>query len=186
MPRKAKNDRREYQHRYYEEHREELRAKQRLNLQKPDIKAKRREYSKQYEATHREQKNKQMREYRHVHPHYGVAGGRNWRRKLRKRVINHFGGKCVWCGFADWRALQIDHINGGGRKAFLNDRPSPVRYHLDLLTAKPGIVYQLLCANCNQIKKYERNETTTKISPFEEIGKALKEGGRVSCESFCM
>lgn len=170
MPRKDKEDRREYQHRYYEEHREELRAKQHLHSQKPEIKAKTKEYSKQYAATHREQKNKQMREYRHTHPHYGIAGSRDWRRRLRQRVINHFGGKCVWCGFNDWRALQIDHINGSGGRARLNDRPSPVRYHLDLLNAEPGLHYQLLCANCNQIKKYERNETTAKSSAFEENG----------------
>ncbi len=178
MPLKDTKTRREYQHRYYEEHREELKTQQHLHSQKPETKAKRREYSKQYVATHREQKNKQMREYRHTHPHYGLDNSRNWRRKLRHRVLDHFGSKCVRCGFSDWRTLQIDHINGGGRKALLNDRPSPVRYHLDLLNAEPGLHYQLLCANCNQIKKYENKEdsswtfrqTKTKTSPLEANG----------------
>lgn len=154
MPRKDKEDRREYQRRYYEEHREELRAQQHLHSQKPETKAKRREYSKQYGATHREQKNKQMREYRHTHPHYDVIRTRNWRRKLRRKVIDHFGGKCVKCGFTDWRALQIDHINGGGREDRLNYRSCPIKYHSKLLTVEPGIDFQLLCANCNQIKIY--------------------------------
>ena len=62
------------------------------------------------------------------------------------------------CGYNDWRALQIDHIKGGGRKSFGTKRPSAIYYHNRLLKEIPGVVYQLLCANCNQIKKYENKE----------------------------
>jgi len=40
LPLKDTKTRREYQHRYYEEHREELKAQQHLHSQKPEIKAK--------------------------------------------------------------------------------------------------------------------------------------------------
>src|SRR3990167_7573567 len=39
-----------------------------------------------------------------------------WRNKLRDEIIIKFGNKCKRCGFNDKRALQIDHVNGGGCK----------------------------------------------------------------------
>jgi len=44
----------------------------------------------------------------------GRATRIRYRRRQRQRVIAALGGKCAKCGFSDWRALQIDHINGGG------------------------------------------------------------------------
>jgi hypothetical protein len=84
------------------------------------------------------------------------ASSRKFRVQLRQSIIAHFGGKCVRCGFADWRALQIDHVKGGGSK----ERKSSTNNHQlykGMLKAPPG-TYQLLCANCNQIKRYEENE----------------------------
>lgn len=34
--------------------------------------------------------------------------------KRRTQVLRALGGKCVQCGFCDPRALQIDHVDGGG------------------------------------------------------------------------
>ena len=74
---------------------------------------------------------------------------------LRKKILEKFGSKCIQCGFNDIRALQVDHINGGGcrewfglgssmrMKAVLNDKENK---------------YQLLCANCNWIKRAEKGE----------------------------
>src|SRR5271157_4917708 len=42
--------------------------------------------------------------------------GKKFRDQLRQDVILIFGGKCIRCGFTDWRALQVDHINGGGTR----------------------------------------------------------------------
>ena len=77
-------------------------------------------------------------------------------RKSRAQVIFHLGAACTKCGFdADWRALQIDHVNGGG----VSDRRSKSwkKYFDSVLTCTTG-EYQLLCANCNFIKRYEKNE----------------------------
>jgi len=87
-----------------------------------------------------------------------IAAGKvvsNRRRELYQRVRAQLklGGKCVRCGFDhDYRALQIDHIAGGGSRRRL--KHDPIKDILAGNTKK----YQLLCANCNWIKRYEMNE----------------------------
>jgi len=79
---------------------------------------------------------------------------------LKDRRIESFemlGNKCSGCGFLDQRAFQIDHIKGKGRQ----DRASDTRAFLRrvLMSLRQGEKkYQLLCANCNQIKCIERGE----------------------------
>ena len=75
-------------------------------------------------------------------------------KKWRDKVIEHFGGRCIKCGFMDKRALQIDHINGGGK----SDRDGKITgFYKKVLKDKSG-KYQLLCANCNLIKRIENRE----------------------------
>lgn len=73
------------------------------------------------------------------------------------------GGKCCVCGFSDFRALQIDHIAGfGGR-----DRRSITRCYCNVVQESflnKENKYQLLCANCNWIKKWENNENILVIN----------------------
>lgn len=55
------------------------------------------------------------------------------------------------------RALQIDHVHGNGAVA----RRSGVKdgkMFRDVLNTTPGYRYQLLCANCNTIKRIENGE----------------------------
>lgn len=85
------------------------------------------------------------------------------RAKRRQKVLNTLGGQCVKCGFADWRALQIDHIYGGGTKArrARNNHNRGAYYQQVMESVKQGLdTYQCLCANCNWIKRYENNETS--------------------------
>ena len=86
---------------------------------------------------------------------------RRYRRKLRFIVLERLGGKCSnpHCDFSDWRALQIDHIKGGGCKELRSK--SQVKYLVmlrDMPIEKLKQNYQLLCANCNWIKRYENDE----------------------------
>ncbi len=83
--------------------------------------------------------------------------------KVRKAILAFFGGVCVRCGFSDSRALQMDHINGdgwkerkhqGGRSQSLNQRYRFIVDDPDAARAR----YQLLCANCNSIKRIENRE----------------------------
>jgi len=80
-------------------------------------------------------------------------------REKRKLILEKLGNKCIKCGFSDYRALQIDHIHGNGsketRKIGINGL-----YRKILSMNRDDIKkeYQLLCANCNWIKRYKRKE----------------------------
>ena len=80
-------------------------------------------------------------------------------RELRKELITILGSKCIKCGFSDIRALQIDHVNSGGRKEAKNFSSPWLMYTSILKKIKSGSKdYQLLCANCNWIKKCTNHE----------------------------
>ena len=81
------------------------------------------------------------------------------RRLLRAVVLEHLGGKCVVCGWNDYRALQIDHILGDGSQERATPGYDRLRFLVGLLD-DPQLAdkYQLLCANHNWIKKVENNE----------------------------
>lgn len=88
-------------------------------------------------------------------PEQARANARNGQRKYRQETLNILGRECVQCGFNDERALQVDHINGGGHK--LRDQQRSQSGLLRAVAATPKI-FQILCANCNCIKRIENNE----------------------------
>jgi hypothetical protein len=72
---------------------------------------------------------------------------------LKARVYEVLGNVCNLCGFKDHRALQIDHVENNGYK----ERQAKLRtvsFYIKII--KNGTDgYQLLCANCNWIKRAE-------------------------------
>lgn len=76
-------------------------------------------------------------------------------RIVRKMAITKLGGKCIRCGFSDHRALQIDHVNGGGLTEL---RATAWRQYILAVLADTEGKYQCLCANCNWIKRNENDE----------------------------
>lgn len=93
--------------------------------------------------------------------YYEEEGGREkhqaYHLSLKLAAFEAYGGiHCVWCGFHDHRALNLDHIEGGGSR---HRRESP-SHTIYLLLKREGYPrgYQVLCANCNSIKKYTHNE----------------------------
>jgi len=74
----------------------------------------------------------------------------------REQLIISLGGYvCIRCGFDDHRALQIDHIYGNKDFDLKNSGI------MDYLLENPDIAYeelQILCANCNWIKRAENKE----------------------------
>lgn len=103
------------------------------------------EYAKEYRRKNRELINQKARDKC---------------KKVRKEVIEALGGKCLFCGFLDIRALQVDHKYGGGckekRKLATN---GTVFNEMVLDTIRRGDdKYQLLCANCNWIKRVTNKE----------------------------
>jgi hypothetical protein len=81
---------------------------------------------------------------------------------IKKELFTILGNKCNNCGFNDIRILQIDHVNSDGAKErkFLKCHSGSIEYFKMILEkVKQGSKdYQLLCPNCNWIKKVERNE----------------------------
>lgn len=136
MSYKNKEDQKEFARKWY------IKNRDRILLNKDRIKQ--RAYDREYYT-----KNKIHKlEYR-----------KNLMFKQRMEIFTLLGGKCIKCGFNDSRALQIDHINGGGSK----ERKIFGFHGTFLMKVKNSILndfneYQLLCANCNWIKRFENNE----------------------------
>lgn len=75
---------------------------------------------------------------------------------LKELVYEKLGHTCSRCPFSDKRALQIDHIYGGG-----NQEHKKIKNHICFLNkvlADEEGLYQILCANCNWIKRHENDE----------------------------
>ena len=84
-------------------------------------------------------------------------------KKLRAAVLTVLGGRCTVCGIEDRRMLQLDHINntgaadrrimGGNQQVYrwIRNNPEEAMKH-----------YQLLCANHNAVKEYERRRAALK------------------------
>ena len=75
----------------------------------------------------------------------------------RHIVLAALGNKCTSCGYADERALCLDHVQGDGHR---ENRSSRSRYRKAIARGIPSDRYQLLCANCNLIKAKENGELT--------------------------
>ena len=85
----------------------------------------------------------------------GREAAKRQAQEFRQEVINFLGGKCARCDWTDIRALQIDHVNGGGGK----ERKKLGNRGLLRRVLKHPTDYQLLCANHNWIKRAELGET---------------------------
>lgn len=84
--------------------------------------------------------------------HYAEAKSiRTQERKLL--AYKKLGNKCADCNFSDIRALQIDHKDDDGKNdRMLGNRAAFYQKVIEDTTGR----YQLLCANCNWIKRHEK------------------------------
>lgn len=100
--------------------------------------------------------------YYKAHPErnkINALNDRRLRKEKRQDIITFLGGKCKVCGIDDERVLQIDHVNGGGTKESKILSYVGARYKRIKINPKE---YQLLCANHNAIKIWEKEERITK------------------------
>lgn len=83
-------------------------------------------------------------------------------RASRLKAIELLGGECVRCGFADVRILQFDHVKGDGHKDRQRTPGGGSRGDTDrawrAILKGEREKYQLLCPNCNCIKRDEEQE----------------------------
>lgn len=91
------------------------------------------------------------------------------REQMKAELFKKLGNKCKRCGFSDTRALQIDHINGGGTKEHKAMTWYTFRnYLLNLPESELFKNYQILCANCNWIKRHEEKEIGSRPTIYQE------------------
>jgi hypothetical protein len=88
----------------------------------------------------------------------------NRRNKTRIKIFSLLGNRCAnpynlnhGDFLLDWRCLQIDHVNGDGHSQGKKGHEMYMKKILKAIEAGSKD-YQLLCANCNWIKRYENNE----------------------------
>lgn len=105
------------------------------------------DYQKKYHLAHKEEENKRDRAY-----------NRDKTKEYKSNIFNILGMKCVWCGFDDIRALQIDHVKGGGIKERKYESSRGYYKNILMKVLQGSKDYQILCANCNQIKRIENKE----------------------------
>lgn len=71
-------------------------------------------------------------------------------------VLEHYGEKCCKCGFSDWRTLSIDHINSDGAEH--RKKVSGAHIYRWLKNNNFPTGFQILCMNCQFIKRHEKKE----------------------------
>lgn len=98
-----------------------------------------------------------------------ITGNANKKLRIIKReeaLIKISGNppKCNRCGFSDIRILQIDHVDGGGQRE-ADKFVTTYDFHKYILKAPLNEIlekYQVLCPNCNWIKRIEKGELASK------------------------
>jgi hypothetical protein len=87
----------------------------------------------------------------------------------RRKAFEVLGGyTCKRCGFDDPRALQIDHVDDTGYVKRRSGEMGETLYRKVIETG--GLGFQVLCANCNWIKKAEFEGRTLEYYWIEELG----------------
>ena len=137
------------QQKYRENHREEMNKKARERARK-----KRAENPEECNRLQRERRAKKPEHYRKAANDYYQRNKkhRQWlarehKKKLRKKVIEGYGGKCKCCGETQNEFLALDHINGGGTK----ERKRVHAHTLYSFVIRNNFPpeYRILCHNCN-------------------------------------
>lgn len=112
-------------------------------------------YRVQLYKDHPEKQRTYSREYyRSLTPNgkkHVYEGHQSQNRRLRKEVLNAYGGKCACCGENASEFLAIDHVNGGGGKHRKEVGGAGGSHFYAWLKHQgfPQDEFRLLCHNCN-------------------------------------
>jgi hypothetical protein len=137
------------------------------------------EYYKVYVADHKEERQTYLKENKAVikeqRKNYYIAKKaeisaqkREYREKIKLRAFEVLGGpRCsnpnclVPGGCSDIRTLQVDHKQGGGHKEITKISTRGIYWKIIKNPEEARKIYQVLCANCNWIKRHENGESRT-------------------------
>lgn len=117
-----------------------------------------RQYIRKWYLENREEHKKKNQKWYLENKHRYNIGRVQMRQRYRDILFEILGGAvCVKCGFSDRRALQFDHKMGEGTRKMHNEEMKD--YHNYVKYARnPELArktFQVLCANCNAIKRHE-------------------------------
>lgn len=137
---------RERKRRHYREHIQDRLAKHNYYLCNREriLKQRRGAETRLYELAHKAERLKRSKDYN---------------ARVRLEAISFYSNganKCVRCNLDDIRLLTIDHIDGGGTQHRKRIK-SPIANWLKREGFPKG--YQILCWNCQMLKRIERRET---------------------------
>lgn len=122
-----------------------------------------REKERRYRELHRED----MRTYRckyfkdPTHRDKRILAGRRYKETLKREVLGHYSPDltCQRCGYSDIRALSLDHVNSDGtthRKSIKLWGGHEFYQWVKKNNFPSGL--QVLCMNCQWIKRHEKHE----------------------------
>ncbi len=142
---KTTEEQRKRRRKYYQAHKGDLQAQ-----------------SRKYYQEHQEQQRASARKRYQLNREKYLALAIGYQKKLKNEVLSFYSNgslACAICGFDDIRALSIDHIDGGGNQHRIKERAKggPTFYNWLKKYSFPN-GYQVLCMNCQFIKKVERKE----------------------------
>ena len=137
-----------------------------------------RKKQRDYYAANIEKKKKYNAEYEDKTKDKRLKALRDARAMAKSEAFSAMGGKCAVCGFDDYRALQVDHVNSDGaimRKA--GEFPGSTKfYRVVRASVENGEgVYQLLCCNHNWIKRHEMMESNQHTIKYDKSSVATIE-----------
>jgi hypothetical protein len=92
-----------------------------------------------------------MHEWREANREKHRATARDWAKRKKQEVVDHYGGKCACCGENRIEFLTIDHKHNNG-----NEERRQYKSQAWKIAFKRGFPddYQVLCYNCNNARAH--------------------------------
>lgn len=88
---------------------------------------------------------------------------KEYRNKKRIEAIEKLGGKCVYCGCNEYKALEINHIKGGGSKEHNDGRKIVLDIIYERIDIKEVELTCRVCNNWHYLKKIKEIKGNWKI-----------------------
>lgn len=94
------------------------------------------------------------RMYRATHRAMHVASSRKWHQKLKRLIVDAYGGKCTCCGEYRLPFLSIEHINGDGNVHRKRIAAAGSTLYLWIKNNNFPSDLTIHCMNCNVAKRF--------------------------------